>query len=78
MHAFRKEVKRNGVRSLYQGALPFLFTYCSFVALQFTIYEKVMSYFKYILTHDQFKVREIPINCLAGFMAGVIGSALTN
>ena len=58
--------------------MPFLFTYCTFVALQFTIYEKIMSYFKSILTADDFKVREIPINCLAGFLAGVIGAGLTN
>lgn len=32
-HAFRKEIKTNGVRSLYQGALPFLGTYTAFVAL---------------------------------------------
>ena len=32
-HAFRKEIKNNGIRSLYEGCVPFLLTYCTFVAL---------------------------------------------
>lgn len=42
IHAFRKETKRNGVFSLYIGISPFLVTYCSYIALQFSIYEKLM------------------------------------
>ena len=77
-HAFRQEAKKNGVRSLYNGALPFLGTYCAFVALQFTIYEKTVSYFKQTLEEPIYKRREIPITCFAGLMGGVIGAALTN
>ena len=77
-HAFRKEIKYNGVRSLYQGALPFLGTYCSFVALQFTIYEKTMSHFKHVLDEQSFARRELLINCFAGLIAGIVGSGLTN
>jgi len=32
-HAFRKEIRNNGVKALYEGALPFLLTYTTFVAL---------------------------------------------
>ena len=32
-HAFRKEIKNNGFFSLYQGALPFLVTYVSFISV---------------------------------------------
>ena len=77
-HAFRKEARKNGVRSLYNGAGAFLVTYCTFVALQFTIYEKTMSYFKATLEPATFAARELPINCLAGFLGGVVGAALTN
>ena len=32
-HAFRKIVKEDGVKGLYQGATPFFVTYVTFVAL---------------------------------------------
>ena len=77
-HAFRKEAKTNGVKSLYQGALPFLGTYCAFVALQFTIYEKMVTYFKHSLDAETYARREIPVTCFSGFCGGVIGAAMTN
>jgi solute carrier family 25 phosphate transporter 3 len=77
-HAFRKEIKTNGVLSLYEGVTPFLATYCTFVALQFSIYEKMLDYYKKSRSVEQFKTQELRINCFAGFAAGSIGSALTN
>jgi hypothetical protein len=32
-HAFRKELRTNGVKGLYEGATPFLLTYTTFIAL---------------------------------------------
>ena len=54
-HAFSKEIKSNGVTSLYQGAFPFLVTYVTFIALQFTIYEECMHHFKKKLDEIEFK-----------------------
>ena len=42
-HAFRKELKNNGAKSLYTGMTPFFASYCTWLALQFTVYEKTMS-----------------------------------
>jgi hypothetical protein len=53
-------------------------TYCSFVALQFTIYEKTMGYFRRTMTAKEFHDSEIKVNCLAGFLGGSIGALLTN
>jgi hypothetical protein len=58
-HAFRKEVRNNGFFSLYTGLTPFLMTYCSFVALQFSIYEKLISIEKKRLTPEKFKQKEL-------------------
>ena len=77
-HAFRKEIKTNGVGSLYQGATPFLITYCAFISLQFTIYESMMSHFKRSMTKEKFADQELSVNCLSGFVAGVVAAAATN
>lgn len=53
-HAFKKEVSTNGARSLYRGVTPFLGTYCSFIAIQFTIYETIMTHFKRNMSKSQF------------------------
>lgn len=45
-HGIRKEFRLNGVPGLYTGVLPYLFTYTTFTALQFSIYEKTLKYFK--------------------------------
>ena len=42
-HAFKKEIKNNGAKSLYTGMTPFFASYCTWLALQFTVYEKTMS-----------------------------------
>ena len=44
--AFSKTIRNTGFRSLYVGSVPQMVTYCSFVAIQYTIYEKLMDYFK--------------------------------
>ena len=64
--------------SLYEGVTPFLATYCTFVALQFSIYEKVIDHYKKSMSQEKFKEKELYLNCFAGFVAGAIGSALTN
>ena len=66
------------MRSLYQGSLPFLGTYSSFVALQFTIFETIVSYYKQTLSPEVYKQRETPITCLAGAVAGSVAAGLTN
>lgn len=43
-HAFKKEIRKNGVGALYDGVGPFLLTYCTFIALQFSIYERVLKF----------------------------------
>ena len=53
-HAFSKEVRNNGVMSLYQGALPFFFTYVGFMTMQFSIYEGVMYQFKHSMTPEKY------------------------
>jgi len=77
-HAFRKEVKKQGLGSLYQGSSAFLLTYSVFQALQFTVYEKTMSYFKSTLDAETLARRKTPVNCLAGLLAGSIAAGLTN
>ena len=37
-----------------------------------------MTYFKQYYDDATFARRELPINCLAGFLGGVIGAGLTN
>ena len=53
-------------------------TYTVFVALQFTIYEKIIQYYKRKYSKDKFLEREFWINCWAGFLGGSIGASLTN
>ena len=78
VHAFRKEITKNGPRSLYEGAAPFLVTYTSFIALQFSIYERILKGFKDHYGKDKFLQSEFSINCFAGGMAGGLASAVTN
>lgn len=78
MHAFRTEIKNNGVLSLYQGCVPFLLTHATFVAVQFAIYEKVIQTEKRRLGHEKYHENEFRINCFAGLLAGSIAAALTN
>lgn len=58
--------------------MPFLLTYSAFQALQFTVYEKTMSYFKKTLGPDTMERRKIPVNCFAGALAGSIAAGATN
>lgn len=53
-------------------------TYCSFVGIQFAIYEKILHYKKQELGPEKFKEQEIKLNCFAGLVAGCIAAALTN
>ena len=53
-------------------------TYTLFTAFQFTIYEKVIQYYKHKLSKESFHQHEFWINCFAGFLGGSIGASLTN
>lgn len=43
-HAFTTEIQNNGIRSLYNGITPYVFTYVSFKVIQFTLYEYLFNY----------------------------------
>ena len=77
-HAFKKEFKTNGISALYDGACPFLLTYTTFMALQFSIYERFKIYEKNKLSKDEYHNRETIICMKAGALAGGIAAALTN
>jgi hypothetical protein len=62
LHALGSEITANGISSLYQGAFPFLVTYVSFVAIQFSIYEGYMNHFKKKHGHEQFMEKEMYYN----------------
>jgi hypothetical protein len=78
VHAFTKEVKTNGVRSLYTGVTPFLMTYGTFVALQFTIYEKMNIFYKLRYEPVEFEDKKIYVQMWSGFVAGVVAASVTN
>ena len=78
LHAFSKEIRNNGFSSLYIGISPFLMTYCSFIAIQFAIYEKIIDIEKKRKGMDKYRQDELMVNCYAGFFAGCIAAALTN
>ena len=44
--AFKREIKENYGRSLFAGASPSLSSYITFVAIQYTVYEKTMDFFR--------------------------------
>lgn len=77
LHAFRKEVSENGVLSLYKGGAPFLIMFATTISLQFTVYESYIKYVKekYI---ESWKNREVLHIVNASFLAGAIGSGVTN
>ena len=58
--------------------MPFLGAYSAFVALQFSIYESIVSQYKHSLSPEVYKNREMPITCMAGLIAGSVAAALTN
>lgn len=76
-HAFRKEIKRGSILSLYEGCLPFLINHCLLVSIQFTIYEHVMQLYKR-LHGENYHKKELEANCFAAFLGGAIGGAATN
>ena len=77
-HAFKKEIKNNGFFSLYQGAFPFLLTYVTFVSLQFTIYESMMSGFKRKFGKESVNENKILYTLPCGLIAGCLAAAVTN
>ena len=77
-HAFKKEIKNNGVSSLYQGALPFLCTYVAFVCFQFTIYEVMMNNYKKVNGESKFNESKMKYNLISSLFAGCIAAAITN
>ena len=77
-HAFMKEITENSFFALYQGAAPYLITYCVCVSLQFTIYEYIMKMYKIKYTPVEYKNKEFEANLVSSFLGGAIGSAVTN
>ena len=77
-HAFKKEIRKNGVGALYDGVGPYLLTYCTFIALQFSIYERVLKMGRDRLTKEEYLRREFGINCFAGGLAGGVAAGFTN
>lgn len=77
-HAFKSEVRKNGLKSLYDGVAPFLLTYTTFMALQFSIYERILKWNKDHKTKEEFERKEFRINCFAGGVAGSVAAAATN
>lgn len=55
-----------------------MITYCSFVAMQFSIYEKILDHKKKQMGMEKFRESELKINCFAGFVAGSVAAAITN
>ena len=77
VHAFRKEIKENGVISLYKGWWPFLIMFSTTIALQFTVFE---TYIRHVQNEysQSYKNHELLHIVNASFVAGVIGHAVTN
>jgi len=53
-------------------------TYCSFVSIQYTIYEKLMDYFKRAINTETYAKNETKINVFSGFVGGIISVCFTN
>ena len=77
-HAFRKEINQNGISGLYKGSFPFLLTYTTFVALQFTIYENFMYYNKQNSTEEDYSKNEAKLSVIGSCIAGGVAAAMTN
>ncbi len=77
-HGLKKEFRNNGIGSLYQGVVPYLITYTTFTALQFSIYEHILKDQKSRMPPEVFHRREFFINMAAGGTAGAIAAAVTN
>ena len=77
VHAFQKEIKENGVLSLYKGWWPFLIMFSTTIAIQFTIYETYMRHIrdKYNSSYNNHGLFHI---VWGSFLAGAIGHAVTN
>ena len=77
-----KEIKNSGsISVLYQGAAPFLVTYCTFVSIQFTLYEETMKYYKekvYKNDKELFEQNKFVPNLIGSFVGGAVGSGVTN
>ena len=55
LHAFMREIKDNRGRSLFAGVGPSLWSSLSYVALQYTIYEKTMTFFRQRMDKETFR-----------------------
>ena len=75
-HGLRVEYKKNGVKGLYSGAFPYLLTYTTFTALQFSIYEWILIQSKRRV--EDFAKWEFYLNMVAGCIGGGAAAAVTN
>jgi hypothetical protein len=64
--------------ALYQGALPFLITYVTFVGFQFTIYEVMMKHYKTKHGEQKFNDNKMKYNLISSLFGGCIAAAITN
>ena len=78
MDAFRTEIKNNGVKSLYEGAPPYLITSITLISTQFMMYEAFMKHFKKEFGQEKFKANERKLTIIGSLMAGCISAVITN
>jgi hypothetical protein len=60
------------------GVGPYLLTYTTFTALQFSIYEKILKESKSRMPLEQFERNELWLNMIAGGLAGASAAGVTN
>jgi hypothetical protein len=77
-HGIQKEYGMNGVKGLYVGVFPYLLTYTTFTALQFSIYEKILHNCKSSMPLEDYERREFWLNMVAGGSAGAFAAGVTN
>lgn len=75
-HGLGVEYRKNGVRGLYSGALPYMVTYTTFTALQFSIYEWILVESKRRV--ENYAKWEFYLNMMAGCIGGGAAAAVTN
>jgi len=75
--AFRREVRQNGIGSLYRGAVPYIMTSIVSTCIWFTIYESVIKNFK---ENDSqlYQQKEPMYVIIASVLSGSVASFLCN
>jgi len=55
-----------------------MLTWCTYICIEFTIYETLMEYLKNKHGEKEFKKREMLYNLLSGVVGGCLAAAITN